>query len=493
MSPRTLLALAALATSATTAQAADIVIVNVNAANVGFNDPSPANPAAGGVTTGTLGEQRLAVFVKAAEQWGALLQSAVEIRVQASMQAQTCGAGGTVLGSAGPVSLSANFPNAPRSNTAYHVAQANAIAGVDQTPGANHITTTFNLALDSGCSPNTAGWWYGLDPDEAVPADRIPLLPVVFHELAHGLGFSSQISLTTGNYLSGNPTIWSNFLYDLQTGLHWRQMSSAQRLASSANDPNLVWTGPETNVATVDFLLPPPVVTVNSPAAIAGEYTEVQTASFGPSVPESGITAAVAVAEPVLACDPLTNPGDLAGRIVLVDRGVCNFTVKVEVAQAAGALGVLIANNAATGTPPMGGDSDLVAIPSLGITQALGDAIKANIPSPGVNLTMGYAGSGLSGTNQGCMRMFAPNPVQQGSSVSHFTTDAFPNLLMEPALSRTLFDQVDLTLFLFRDLGWPTVAVDLPSMRTGDSDEIFANGFESRVPPLPECPVGPLP
>lgn len=491
-SPYVLVAAALFAVSSGRAAAADIVIVNVNAAGVGFNDPAPANPAAGGATGGTLGEQRLAVFVQAAQQWGAVLDSSVEIRVQASMANQTCGAGGTVLGSAGPISLAANFTNAPRPNTAYHVAQANALAGVDLSPGSNHIVTTFNLALDSGCSPGTVGWWYGLDPDEPVPADRIPLLPVVFHELAHGLGFSAQVNLSTGNYFSSNPTAWSNFLYDLETGQHWRQMSNAQRLASAINDPDLVWSGVETNARTVDFLLPPPLVTVNSPGAIAGEYTEVQTAAFGPQVPGAGITGNVVLADPPLACTPLSNGAQLAGNIALVDRGTCNFTVKVEEAEAVGAIAVLVANNAA-GLPPMGGDSNTIGIPSLGITQALGDAMKSNLPAPGVNATLGYAESGLAGTNQGCMRLFAPNPVQQGSSVSHFTTDAFPNLLMEPALSRSLFDQIDLTIHLFRDIGWPTIEPDPPLAPLGeDPDLIFADGFED-LPAEPACPIAPLP
>lgn len=453
---RAAVAALALCAVAPLASAATIVIVNTNAAGVGFNDPAPANPAAGGDLSGTLGDQRLAVFLQAAETWGRLLESDVEIRVQASMQNQTCGAGGTVLGSAGPLSLASNFPNAPRPNTAYHVAQANALAGVDQTPGNNHIITTFNLALDTGCNPNSVGWWYGTDPSEPAPDNRIPLLPVVFHELGHGLGFSAQVNLSTGTYFSSNPTIWSNYLYDLQTGLHWRAMSNAQRVASAINDPNLVWTGEETNLYTSRFLEAGLAVIVNAPASIAGSYTPVQTAAFGPQLSSAGVTGDLVVADPVEACAPLTNAAALVGRIAIVDRGTCTFVEKVERAEAAGAIAVLVANNAA-GLPPMGGTSGTIGIPSLGISQDLGNTLKANLPAPGVNATLGPDPNGsLSGTQDGCMRMFAPNPVQSGSSVSHFSSDAFPNLLMEPALTRTIFDRVDLTIELFRDIGWVT-------------------------------------
>jgi hypothetical protein len=469
----------ALAAAAGPARAdATIVIVNTNAAGVGFNDTTPATPVGGNPGT-TLGQQRLNVFLQAAQQWGRLLNSPVEIRVQASMAPQTCGAGGTVLGSAGPISLAADFPNAPRPNTAYHIAHANALAGVDLAPAGNDINTTFNVSLDSGCSPNTAGWWYGTDPTVPVPADRLALLPVVFHELGHGLGFSSQTNPGTGAFFSSSPPVWTNYLYDLETQKHWRAMTAAERVASAVNDPDLVWSGLETNRYTSRFLAGAPQVIVNAPAPIAGSYGPVQTASFGPTLPLGGLGGDLAAAEPALACDPISNPAAIAGRIALVDRGTCNFTVKVANAQQAGAIAVLVANNEPAGLPGMGGADPTVTIPSLGITQALGATLRGNLPAPGVNLTLGAPpGAPLAGTQAGCMRMFAPNPVQQGSSVSHFSADAFPNLLMEPALTGSIFDRVDLTVELFTDIGWST-----------NRDEVLYYGsFDP-----PPCAVAPLP
>ena len=61
---------------------------------------------------------------------------------------------------------------------------------------------------------------------------------------------------------------------------------------------------------------------------------------------------------------------------------------------------------------------------------------------------------------QGHPWMFAPNPHDDGSSVSHWDTDAFPHQLMEPIIRRELSHSVappqDLTLSLFKDIGWPT-------------------------------------
>lgn len=50
--------------------------------------------------------------------------------------------------------------------------------------------------------------------------------------------------------------------------------------------------------------------------------------------------------------------------------------------------------------------------------------------------------------------MFTPNPFQQGSSVSHWSTAAAPNLLMEPSINTGLPLDLDFTRQLMRDIGW---------------------------------------
>jgi len=80
--------------------------------------------------------------------------------------------------------------------------------------------------------------------------------------------------------------------------------------------------------------------------------------------------------------------------------------------------------------------------------------------------TFGQSGNAL---NEGRMRMFAPNPFQGGSSVSHFHEDAAPNVLMEPIADADVFTQTDLTDCLFADIGWlnsrcPTVINSAPTL-----------------------------
>ena len=134
-------------------------------------------------------------------------------------------------------------------------------------------------------------------------------------------------------------------------------------------------------------------------------------------------------------------------------------------AQAAGAVGVLIADNVA-GSPPagLGGTDPTITIPAVRITLADGTALKnalktgsrlhsGVIANLGVNM-LAYAGADSAGR----VLMFAPNPFQGGSSVSHYDVSAFPNLLMEPNINGDLTHEVtppyDLTFPLLKDIGW---------------------------------------
>jgi PA domain len=453
------------------AGATTITVINNDGAGEGFNDPAVPPAAAGCQPGDTLGACRLRVFQTAADQWELLLNSTVTIQVRAAMDPQQCQQTSAVLGSAGSLSSHSNFTNAPRANIAYPQALANSYAGSDLNAATPDIQATFNISLDTGtCLNGTAGWWYNTDPSVPIPNDRTPLLPVVFHEIGHGLGFSSGVNTATGAFTTGTtPSIWGVYLYDVETGKYWRNMTNAERIASSINDPDLVWTGPRTNKLSVKYVGLPAKVTVNAPAGIAGTY-DAQTAEFGASVATSPVTADVVLVDDGVVgtgtindgCEtPFVNAAAVAGKIALIDRGICTFAVKVKNAQLNGAIGVIVANNVAAGFPSMAGADATITIPSLGVTQATGTAIKANLAAP-VNAKLGQVSSGpLSGTNSGCVRMFAPNPLQSGSSVSHFHSDAFPNLLMEPALNRSIFNKVDLTLPLFADIDWSTNIEDI--------------------------------
>ena len=443
--------------------AATITIVNLDGANEGFNDPTPAAPIGDNIGT-TIGEQRLFVFQTAANIWGALLPSDIEIRVGARFDPQTCTETSGVLGSAGPGSVHRDFANAPFANTWYHQALANRLAGADLS-GLNDINATFNSSVGAAdCL--TSGWYYGLDGNQG---SQIELLPVVLHELGHGLGFSTSTNAATGIQMNGVPHVYDRFLLSTNLGLHWNQMTSTQRAASSIGCDKLVWDGPFVTAMAPSVLGPKALLHVNAPSGAARDY-EVGQASFGPSLDETGVTADVVLVNDgagitTNACEPIVN--NVAGKLVLVDRGGCLFTEKAKNLQNAGAVGMIVADSVA-GCPAagIGGSDPTITIPSVRITQADGNVLKSNLA--GLHATLAVDPSQRSGMRDGHVMMNTPSPFQSGSSVSHWDTSPTPDLLMEPAINTSLSSGVDLTREMFADIGWYGAAsgIDGPSAAT---------------------------
>jgi len=432
------------------AYAATITIVNLDGPMEGFNDPTPVSPVGGNPGT-TIGAQRLYVFQRAANIWATLLRSNVEIRVGAQFDPLSCNATSGVLGSAGPTTVHRDFAGAIFSGTWYHQALANKLAGVDLA-AQNDINATFNSSVGSPTCLSI-GWYYGTDGNEG---GQIELFPVVLHEMGHGLGFSTTTDGQTGLYLNSFPAVWDHFLFDPSVGLHWNQMSNAQRATSAVSCGDLLWEGTAVTARASSFLDSKPNLHVNSPAPAVGDY-EVGLASFGPPLSQSGLTGGVVLANDGVgivtnACEPLVNV--VAGKIVLLDRGGCPFVTKVKNAQNAGAIGVVVADSV-PGCPPggMSGSDPTITIPSVRVTQSDGSILKANLV--GMNATLILDPSMRAGLGAGGrVKMYAPNPYQAGSSVSHWDVSAEPNLLMEPAINSSLSSDPDLTMQLFGDIGW---------------------------------------
>ncbi|MBB3220168.1 PA domain-containing protein [Pseudoduganella umbonata] len=452
------------------AQAATIIIVNGNAAGVGFNDETPATPV-GGNTGTTLGEQRLIAFTYAANLWGAKLESTVPIRIQASFEPLTCTATGAVLGSAGTLEAFDDFPNIPKKDTWYPGALANKLSGEDQNPGLADIRARFNsrLGLFPDCFPGSP-FYLGLDGNHGTETDFVAVL---LHEMGHGLGFQSFTDEETGEYLDGKPAIWDHFMTDNRTNRKWTELSEEERVANAVSVDGLSWDGPNVNAAVPDVLGPRGVVTIGGPAAgsAAGEKSFGE-ASFGPGVTAANVTGQIMpvvenrATNTGLACAPLSpaNAKAVQGNIALVDRGTCPFVEKAAFVQAAGAIAMIVADNAPGDPAGMSGSDPDVTIPSVRVTQATGLALKAALASrsrtsSGVTATLGADPTRLAGTdNQKRILLYAPSTFSPGSSVSHYTTAATPNQLMEPSINDDLTHELvppkDLTVPLLKDLGW---------------------------------------
>ena len=133
----------------------------------------------------------------------------------------------------------------------------------------------------------------------------------------------------------------------------------------------------------------PFVFTVDAPSSAAGSY-DATGANFGTPAHVGGIHAPIALvndgtALPNEGCNPLV--GFPVGAIALVDRGTCPFVQKAQMAQAAGAIAMIVANNAPGDPITLGGTDPTIAIPSGMVSQADGAAIKAGLPAIGT-----YAG-----------------------------------------------------------------------------------------------------
>jgi subtilisin family serine protease len=87
--------------------------------------------------------------------------------------------------------------------------------------------------------------------------------------------------------------------------------------------------------------------TIDGVEITVGSITDVYSASeagFGADLAVYGeVSGEVVYANPAEACGPIS--GAVSGKLALIDRGSCTFVNKVYYAQAAGAIGVIVANN----------------------------------------------------------------------------------------------------------------------------------------------------
>ncbi|MGZ6752111.1 MAG: M4 family metallopeptidase [Nocardioides sp.] len=140
-----------------------------------------------------------------------------------------------------------------------------------------------------------------------------------------------------------------------------------------------------------------PQVHVNSPAALVKDC-DTGAAFFGPQLDSTGVTGDVVVGTDAVedgggtatdGCSAFDNATAVAGKIALVDRGLCPFEAKTRNAQAAGAIALIIGNrdDAPVGMP--GDDGADVTIPTVSIGLSDREAIKTALAGgQPVNVTM---------------------------------------------------------------------------------------------------------
>ncbi|RYE22284.1 MAG: hypothetical protein EOP51_13650, partial [Sphingobacteriales bacterium] len=144
----------------------------------------------------------------------------------------------------------------------------------------------------------------------------------------------------------------------------------------------------------------PAFTIVNAPASMAGNITSVESNfTLATGFPANNILAMVGPVtgdvvyyndNAAATHDACVAPANsLTGKIALLNRGNCDFLVKVQNAQAAGAIAVIVINNVAGAPIVMGGAnaSAGILIPAVMVSDADGAALVAQVAN-GLNITL---------------------------------------------------------------------------------------------------------
>lgn len=335
-------------------------------------------------------------------------------------------------------------------------------AGVESTHtrGNNVIAytdTDANNVIDANSDPDGG---VGLNFSFPMLAGQLPLdyanasvtnlfyLTNAIHDLSHGYGFNEA----SGNFQANN--------YG-KGGLGGDALR-AEDLDGSGSDnanfsPSVDGDFPRMQMYRWNFPFPN-VLEVASPAPIAGTYIATG-AGFGPDFGTAGAkTGSLVLANDNTGttsdgCEALV--GFPAGAIAVMDRGSCNFTVKVKNAQVANAIAAIIVNNVAGDPITLGGTDATVNIPAGMISLADGNKIRASLPGNATakangspppqrlsSLDAGVVtheyGHGIStrltggAANASCL----DNPEQMGEGWSDFFAAAFTSRASDVGSSR---------------------------------------------------------
>lgn len=171
-----------------------------------------------------------------------------------------------------------------------------------------------------------------------------------------------------------------------------------------------------------------PLMQITAPASIVGMFPAVFQPWSVPltSVVEAPVQFGDGAGGNLLGCAPFA-PGSLAGKIVLVDRGACNFTLKIShISQAGGLIGII--GLVAPGDPFAGGDGGdrPIDIPGYMVSQAVATRLKSGLPDTvvrfdpevGIPLIGTMVGSSSRGPQHEDTTLIKPEIGAPGASIS---------------------------------------------------------------------------
>ncbi|GJM10242.1 MAG: peptidase M36 [Lysobacteraceae bacterium] len=226
-------------------------------------------------------------------------------------------------------------------------------------------------------------WDPALQPDEGTNMEAAIVNLFYWNNIIHDIMYAYGFDEPAGNFQIDN---------NGNGGLGNDPVQADAQDGSGTNNANF-GTPPDGAPPRMQMFLftPGAELEVHSPAAVAGTYT-AGAASFGEELDVTGVDGIVEEANDGTdttsdACEALV--GFTPGRIALIDRGSCEFGVKVLNAEQAGASAAIVVNNAGDGVINMGPGAvgNLVTITSIMVGQSDGDAIRAELANT-VDVTM---------------------------------------------------------------------------------------------------------
>ena len=144
---------------------------------------------------------------------------------------------------------------------------------------------------------------------------------------------------------------------------------------------------------------------INSPASIAGTYSNTATLDFAPI--NAAVSGNIVYVGRGCPGDPLnSNP---SGKIALVDRGTCAVSLKIDYVANAGAIGVLVGLVAPGDAVSFSNGGGSLFPPSLVITQSTSSIIKTALGSSAVNGTISPANAISLASNVASFSSRGPN------------------------------------------------------------------------------------
>jgi hypothetical protein len=217
----------------------------------------------------------------------------------------------------------------------------------------------------------------------------------MMHDIMYHYGFDEESgNFQKNNY--GNPGLGNDFVVaDAQDGSGLNNANFNTGTDGSAPRMQMyLWSAPGSVLGSY--------LTLNN-GSLAGQYNGIDS-NFAPPITATPITADLVVIEDDNSgpstdtydgCDNITNAAALNGKIVVVRRGECSYNVKVDAAQNAGALAVIVVNDTSEDPIAMGGNGSSITIPAIMIYKADGEAIIASLLNGDtINATLQDDGTG---------------------------------------------------------------------------------------------------